>query len=220
MSNFLGSLHFRGGLFLYFHENLIFVPSHIFSRFYAAMTEQEVRRYLRQMKEEDSQQAFHGFYNLCYDRLFRIACYYLKRQEWAQEVVLDVFLKLWEQRTRLPEVESIEDYCFVLTKNASLNYLDKEERHPLCNTDSLPEPAAQIHSPEESLIGEELFARYVKALDRLPERCREVFIRVREEKQSYAQVAEALDISVKTVDAQLQKAIARLREELLPDATE
>jgi RNA polymerase sigma-70 factor (ECF subfamily) len=51
-----------------------------------------------------------------------------------------------------------------------------------------------------------------KALDRLPERCREVFIRIREEKQSYAQVAEELGISMNTVDAQLQKAITRLKE--------
>ena len=84
------------------------------------MTEQEVRRYLRQMKEEDSERAFHSFYNLCYDRLFRIACYFVKHEEWAQEIVLDVFMKLWEQRARLPEVNNIEDYCFILTKNASL----------------------------------------------------------------------------------------------------
>lgn len=89
------------------------------------MTEQEVRRYLRQMKEEDSERAFHSFYNLCYDRLFRIACYFVKYEEWAQEIVLDVFMKLWEQRARLPEVNNIEDYCFILTKNASLNYLEK-----------------------------------------------------------------------------------------------
>ncbi len=94
------------------------------------MTEQEVRRYLRQMKEEDSERAFHSFYNLCYDRLFRIACYFVKHEEWAQEIVLDVFMKLWKQRTRLPEVNNIEDYCFILTKNASLNYLEKENRHP------------------------------------------------------------------------------------------
>lgn len=80
------------------------------------MTEQEVRRYLRQMKEEDSERAFHSFYNLCYDRLFRIACYFVKHEEWAQEIVLDVFMKLWEQRARLPEVNNIEDYCFILTK--------------------------------------------------------------------------------------------------------
>ena len=70
---------------------------------------------------------------------------------------------------------------------------------------------------EDTLISEELFARYVKALDRLPERCREVFIRLREEKQSYAQVAEELNISTKTVDAQLQKALTRLKEALLTE---
>lgn len=179
------------------------------------MTEQEVRRYLRQMKEEDSERAFHGFYDLCYDRLFRIACYYVKHEEWAQEIVLDVFMRLWEQRTRLPEVNNIEDYCFILTKNAALNYLEKENRRTTRSAEPLPETNDETESPEEILISEELFARYVKALDRLPERCREVFIRVREEKQSYLQVAEAMGISVNTVDAQLQKAVSRLKEALL-----
>ena len=95
---------------------------------------------------------------------------------------------------------------------ASLNYLEKENRRTTVSTETLPEPEAQSDSPEESMISEELFAIYVKALDRLPERCREVFIRIREEKQSYAQVAEELGISTKTVDAQLQKATIRLKE--------
>ena len=95
--------------------------------------------------------------------------------------------------------------------------LEQEKKQPEktdLTADILPD---MDDSPEEILIGEELFARYVKALDRLPPRCREVFIRVREDKQSYAEVAAALDISVHTVDAQLQKAIARLREMLFPD---
>ena len=54
------------------------------------------------MKEWSSQTAFRRFYDLTYDRLFRIAYYYVKREEWAQEIVLDVFLKLWEQRNTLP----------------------------------------------------------------------------------------------------------------------
>ena len=167
------------------------------------------------MKDEDSQRAFRSFYDLTYDRLFRIAYYYVKNEEWAQEIVLDVFMRLWEQRATLPDVLSIEDYCFILTKNASLNYLEKELRHITLSADQLPEPAGRADSPEDTLISEELFARYVKALDRLPERCREVFIRIREEKQSYAQVGEELGISVKTVDAQLQKALNRLKESLL-----
>ena len=89
------------------------------------MTESEVRKLLRQMKELDSQTAFRDFYNMTYDRLFRIAYYYVKQEEWSQEIVLDVFLKLWKQRSNLLDVRNIEDYCFILVKNTSLNYLDK-----------------------------------------------------------------------------------------------
>ena len=134
------------------------------------MTESEVRKLLRQMKELDSQTAFRDFYNMTYDRLFRIAYYYVKQEEWSQEIVLDVFLKLWKQRSNLLDVRNIEDYCFILVKNASLNYLEKESKHTYIHPDSLPEPQEQSYSPEESLISEELFALYVKALDRLPER--------------------------------------------------
>ena len=55
------------------------------------MTESEVRKLLRRMKELDSQTAFRSFYDMTYDRLYRIAYYYVKREEWSQEIVLDVF---------------------------------------------------------------------------------------------------------------------------------
>ena len=160
------------------------------------MTEQEIRKYLRRIEEENSQTALRSFYNLCFDRFFRIAYYYLHTEEWAQEVVLDVFLKIWERRESLHHIANLEDYFFITIKNASLNYLEKEQRR------------------KDILVSEELFAHYVKALDRLPERCREIFIRVREEKQSYAEVAKDLGISVNTVDVQLQKAIGRMRDML------
>ncbi|HJD76990.1 MAG TPA: RNA polymerase sigma-70 factor [Bacteroides reticulotermitis] len=175
------------------------------------MTESEVRKLLRQIKEQSSQQAFRRFYDMTYDRLFRIAYYYVKKEEWSQEIVLDVFLKLWNQRSSLLDIQNIEDYCFILVKNASLNFLEKESKHINFHTDALSESSIADSSPEESLISEEFFAMYVKALDRLPERCREIFIRVREEKQSYAQVADDLGISIKTVDAHLQKAVSRLK---------
>ena len=173
------------------------------------MTEQEIRRYLRQMKEEDSQIALKKFYDLCYDRFFRIAYYYLHSEASAQEVVLDVFFKIWQTRESLHQIVNLEDYFFILIRNAALNRRERDSHIPE-TINSVPEPSDLEHSPEEQLISEELFAQYVKALDRLPPRCREVFIRIREEKQSYAQVAEELGISIHTVDAQLQKAIQRL----------
>lgn len=181
------------------------------------MTEQDVRRYLRQMRDDDSQLALKKFYDLCYDRFYRIAWYYLHDDEAAQDIVLDVFFRIWQRRQSLHEIANLEDYFFITVRNAALARLEQEKKQPEktdLTADILPD---MDDSPEEILIGEELFARYVKALDRLPPRCREVFIRVREDKQSYAEVAAALDISVHTVDAQLQKAIARLREMLFPD---
>ena len=115
------------------------------------MTESEVRKLLRQMKEQVSQTAFRDFYDMTYDRLFRIAYYYVKQEEWSQEIGLDVFLRLWKQRDTLLDVRNIEDYCFILVKNASLNYLEKESKYTTVHSSCLPEPQEQSCSPEETL---------------------------------------------------------------------
>lgn len=178
------------------------------------MSESEIKKLLSKLTRSNTETIFNQFYYLCYDRFFRIAYYYAHDEVWAQEIVLDAFMKLWEKRNSLTQIAEIEDYCFILVKNTALNYLDKEERRKAHFASGTAETQEQYASPEEVLISEELFAVYVKALDILPERCREVFIRVKEEKKSYAQVAEEMNISTKTVDAQLQKAMAKLKEEI------
>ena len=78
----------------------------------------EVRKLLRKQRSR-THKVFSAVF-ITYDRLFRIAYYYVKREEWSQELVLDVFLKLWKQRSTLLEVRNIEDYCFILVKKAKL----------------------------------------------------------------------------------------------------
>ena len=73
------------------------------------MTESEVRKLLRQMKELDSQTAFRDFYNMTYDRLFRIAYYYVKQEEWSQEIVLDIFPTLRQHRDPLLHQKNNDD---------------------------------------------------------------------------------------------------------------
>lgn len=178
------------------------------------MSEKDLRRYLREMKD-DSEEAFRSFYNLTYDRLFRIAYYYVKKESLAQEVVIDAFMNLWNKRSTLSDIENLENYLFTVTKNVALNTLEKESHHQALSVeDTTFDEVSFSDSPEEVLISEELFARYVKALDRLPERCRQVFIAIREERKSYKQVASEMNITEKTVDAQLQKALQLLREAL------
>lgn len=174
----------------------------------------KVKTLIQKIKKHDSQSAFRELYNLYYNRLFRIAYYYLKKDEWAQELVLDIFLNLWQQREKLEEVKQWDNYCFVLVKNASLNYLEKEQRKTSVPINELPEKGSSDSSPEQELLNEELFNLYEQALQELPEKCREIYLAVKEDKQTYAQVAETYQISNKTVDAQVQKATLRLKEKI------
>ena len=173
----------------------------------------EIQLILSKLQEQGSEQDFRQLYDLLYNRFFRIAFYYLQKDEWAQEVVLDVFLTLWNKRIELSEIKNFENYSFILLKNASLNYIEKNKN----TTESLDDCTEITHAevnPETDLLNDELFFVYINALEELPPKCREVFILIREEGFSYKEVAEKLNISVKTVDAQLQKAIARLKNKI------
>lgn len=174
----------------------------------------EVTELLEDIQKHDSEQAFRSLYNMYYDRFFRIAFYYLQRDEWAQEVALDVFTNLWNNRKRQLIPDDFNKYSYTLVRNAALNYLEKEQRRETTPLTNIPETSSPTPSPEEGLVNEELFKVYESSLNELPERYREIFIKVREEKQSYASVAEELNISPKTVDAQLQKAVTRLKEKI------
>ena len=89
------------------------------------MTEQEIRKYLRRIEEENSQTALRSFYNLCFDRFFRIAYYYLHTEEWAQEVVLDVFLKIGNVRESLHHIANLEVLFLYHDKKCLSNYLER-----------------------------------------------------------------------------------------------
>lgn len=174
----------------------------------------EVTELLKEIQKHDSEKAFRTLYNRYYDRFFRIAFYYLQRDEWAQEVALDIFTNLWKNRKRQIIPNDFNKYSYTLVRNASLNYLEKEQHRETSSLENMTETSSPTPSPEEKMMAEELFCIYENSLAELPERCRQVFLKVREEKQSYAAVAEELNISPKTVDAQLQKAVTRLKEKI------
>ena len=177
-------------------------------------TAMEATELLKEIQKHDSQQAFRSLYDMYYDRFFRIAFYYLQRDEWAQEVILDVFTTLWNHRKSQLIPDDFNKYSYILIRNAALNYLEKEQRREASPLENMPEISSSTLSPEELMMNEELFNIYENSLNELPERCRTIFIKVREEKQSYASVAEELNISPKTVDAQLQKAVTRLKDKI------
>lgn len=161
---------------------------------------------LRQMREQDSELAFRALFDRHYARMFRIAYYFLQDDDLAQEVTLDVLAEIWIKRKTMILPKDFRHYSFVMVKNAAINAWNRE--HPIDKVSIEDHNTPDVLSPESD---SELFETYERLLSELPPRCREVFCRIKEDEESYAEVAEAMGISVKTVDAQLQKALKYLR---------
>lgn len=179
-----------------------------------------IKSCLLQISKSACTSSFRELYNYYYNRLFRQALYYLNNNsDYAQEVVADVFVALWQGRSVLSEVKDPDSYLFIALKHATARYIEKNYKsHQELLTENLPELESTDYQADLSLVDQELREKYKEALQLLPPRCAEVFRLVREERKKYAEAAEILGISIKTVDSQMNKAVkilyAQLKENL------
>ncbi len=162
------------------------------------------------------------------ERLFRqyqpmlvsFAWQYVKSAEDAREVVQEVFLSVWNNREHLREDGNLKAYLFTATRNKCLNWLEKKRlRIVSMDEDPGPErPKAQFpdSSPDGSEMLElaELRAVIFDEVQKLPAKCREIFILSRVEGLSHKEIGERLHISPKTVENQIGIALKRIRQRL------
>jgi RNA polymerase sigma-70 factor (family 1) len=159
----------------------------------------------------DDQQAYRELYTSLYSYLFGFAKTIVQSRESAEEVVSDVFIKLWERRKELEKIENLKVYLYVATRNIAFNYLDKQKRNA---TNSIDDVEAEFTSidfdPEQLLITADMLALIQKAIDQLPPKCKIIFKLAKEDGLKYREVAEVLNISVKTVENQLAIALYKI----------
>jgi len=168
---------------------------------------------------EGRQTAFREVYTLFYKRLFHFAYAIVKTRELAEEIVEDVFVKLWQKHTEAGSIQNLRIYLYTATKNTALNYLSKKAR------ESITEPFDHIHielndsavTPEQILITAEMFKKIQTAVEALPPRCKMIFKLVREDGLRYKEIAEILNISVNTIDVQMAIAVKRIASLLEAD---
>jgi RNA polymerase sigma-70 factor (family 1) len=166
---------------------------------------------LKQIAAGD-QAAFKQVYAFYYKRLYQFALAIVKTRESAEELTEDVFVRIWQQRETLPAIQNLRVYLYTATKNSSLNYLSHKAR------ESITEPFDHIHvglnesalTPEQILITTEIHQKIQKAVEALPPRCKMIFRLVREDGLKYKEIAEILNISVNTIDAQMAIAVKRI----------
>ncbi|HEY6504764.1 MAG TPA: RNA polymerase sigma-70 factor [Chitinophagaceae bacterium] len=163
----------------------------------------------------EDMKAYKELYHLLYDGLHRFSFSIVKSKEVAEEIVSDVFIKIWQIRHRLPEIENLRVYLYTITKNFSLNYIHRNYKHPSVSIDEMDiEPVIELGTPEELCISAEMINRIRQAIMQLPPQCRVIFQLVREDGMKYKEVAEILNISVFTVRNQLAIAVRKLGEAL------
>lgn len=124
----------------------------------------------------------------------------------AEDIVQNVFVNVWNHIQQGYEPENLKSYLYRAVRNASLKFLFKEEK----NTEEDIENAEDV--TEEAVDTSERDARLWQAVNALPPKCREVFLMSKRDNYSYKEIAEALGISVKTVENHLTKAMKSLRE--------
>ena len=171
------------------------------------MLDIDVKDLLLKIAHDDDLASFKKIYFLYYERLLNLACSFVKLTEVGEEIVDDVFVKIWETRANLASVNNLTVYLYVAVKNQSLNY-NAANRMTYVDIESVNfEFKDHSGSAEDILITDELAKTIDNTVEQLPAQCKMVYKLVKEERLKYRQVAEILNISVKTVEYHMGNAL-------------
>ena len=168
-----------------------------------------------------NKKAFEILFRTYYQRLCAYAVSFVSQNDVAEDIVTEVFLKLWEKRETLNINDSVSSYLFRAVKNACINFLTREKTklHTISENEvnllnlKIKYPISD-NIPLTDLIEEELAERIKEEIEKLPDQCREIFYLSRFEKLSHKEIAKKLGISENTVKVQIYRALIKLRSGL------
>lgn len=170
---------------------------------------------LKKVQNGRDAEAFEQLFRLYYDRLLRFIWGYVKSEAVAEELVQELFTKIWEKNGTLHIHNSVRTYLYSSARNMSIDYL----RHQEVVRDWEDEKKAlHMDNPlstkiDRNLHNKMLLKEVERAIRSLPEKRRLVFILSRYEDMTYKEIAEFLDISVNTVETQISRVLNVLRQQ-------
>ncbi|KQN38205.1 RNA polymerase subunit sigma-24 [Pedobacter sp. Leaf41] len=167
--------------------------------------------------EQGNTATFTHFYTVYFQKLLLASDSYVNDISIAEELVQDIFLKIWENPQALNEVQSIKSYLYRTVINSSINYLNRQkniEQHHLKLASTITDQYLMDLDEESEMI---LMLR--NEIEKLPAQCKKVFILSRFESLKYREIAIQLNISEKTVENHIGNALKLLRARFLNDET-
>jgi RNA polymerase sigma-70 factor (ECF subfamily) len=166
------------------------------------------------LPSSDSERLIKHYFDEHFHHLVLSALRYVNDYDKAEDIVQDIFVKVWQNFDELKKIEDLKAYLFKAVKNSSLNYL----RHIKVNQKFIVN-AGDLHSSfeksaEEYKIEEETRIRILKAVSKLPDHWREAFVLSKYDSLKYHEIAREMNISQKTVEKYISKSLQFLRHEL------
>jgi RNA polymerase sigma-70 factor (ECF subfamily) len=164
--------------------------------------------------QSGNQLAFEMIFKTYYQPLCRYAYSFLEDKEEAEEVVQSSFIAVWEKRNSLEIQVSLKSYLYRMVRNNCLNVIKHEKVKKQHVAHEMAVAEVSFESVSQKVYAHELEIKIANAMKALPEQCRLVFQLSRFEELKYQEIADQLQISVKTVENQMGKALRIMREQL------
>lgn len=180
-----------------------------------SMNETNIQDLLQKIAFEDDQQAFRVLYFQYYKRLYNLASFYVRSAEATEEVVNDTFVSIWSRRKLLTGITDFTSYIYKAVKNKSLNFL-KQKNFPIhFNIDDIKAEIEDVTlNIEDQMIVADFQLLIEHAVNNLPAQCRLVFKMIKEDGLPHKEVAELLNLSVRTIEYHMSIALKKLSESL------
>jgi RNA polymerase sigma-70 factor (family 1) len=168
----------------------------------------------------DDQIAYKELYTSLYPSLFQFISGIIKSRQSAEEIVSDLFIRIWEKRKTLEEIRNLRVYCFVAARHMSINQLEKQKVQRVANIEYYKNQLIHpMPDPEKSMISSEMVRRIHEAVEELPARCKMTFKLIKDHGFKYREAAEILQVSEKTIENQMTIALKKISTSIHFDIT-
>ncbi|MEN0003542.1 MAG: RNA polymerase sigma-70 factor [Bacteroidota bacterium] len=170
---------------------------------------------LQQVHTRNDKRAFEQLYQRYYTLLCRQVHRLVYDESIAEEIVSNVFIKIWRNRAKLRVDKKVKAYLKTAVRNQAIDHLRKQVKSRPFNGEITQDYRSSYAQPDELMIGQEMRAKVEAAIQSLPTQGQHIFRLSREEGMKYREIASSLNISIKTVETHMRRSLIHLRQKIL-----
>lgn len=161
------------------------------------------------------QKKFRQLIEITSDELLLFAVSFIRNREVAEEVVSDVFVRIWQNKSELETIKNLRSYLFISVKNGCLSHLRKSGKEKIISIDEYSDfHFIPVEGPENNMIEQETLDQIYNVIEKLPPKCKMAFTLAKINGLKYKEIADVMGVSEKTVNNHLVSAIKKITENL------